>query len=276
EVARQAKDSGILFNATRLRELMEKGEPYDLPQLKLAGFSDVRKVSGTELIEEIDCAYGRDGLDETIIITRSNKRANQFNMGIRNQILYREDELNGGDLLLVAKNNYHWGKDVKEIDFIANGDIMEVKRVRRIQEMYGFRFADVEVRFPDYDVELEVKIILDTLHSEAPALSLEMNQKLFEEIYADYEGIPSQRERIRRVKEDPFFNALQVKYAYAVTCHKAQGGQWKNVFLDMGYINKEHLGLDFYRWLYTAFTRSTENLWLVNIADEFIDQSAPV
>lgn len=275
EVARQAQNSGILLNATLLRELMEKGEPYDLPKLRLSGFKDVKKVMGGELIEEIDQAYGRDGLDETIIITRSNKRANQFNMGIRNQILYREDELNSGDLLLVAKNNYHWAKDIKEIDFIANGDIMEVKRVRRIQEMYGFRFADVEVRFPDYDFDLEVKIILDTLHSEAPALSMPMNQRLFEEIYADYEGIPSQRERIRRVKEDPYFNALQVKYAYAVTCHKAQGGQWKNVFLDMGYINKEHLGLDFYRWLYTAFTRSTENLWLINIADEFIDDSAP-
>lgn len=275
EVARQAQDSGILFNATLLRELMEKGEPYDLPKLRLNGFKDVKKVMGGELIEEIDRAYSRDGLDATTIITRSNKRANQFNMGIRNQILYREDELNSGDLLLVAKNNYHWAKDIKEIDFIANGDIMEVKRVRRVQEMYGFRFADVEVRFPDYEFELEVKIVLDTLHSEAPALSMQMNQALFERICEDYEWVASQRERIRKVKEDPYFNALQVKYAYAVTCHKAQGGQWKNVFIDMGYINKEHLGLDFYRWLYTAFTRSTENLWLINIADEFIDDSAP-
>ena len=275
EVARQAHGSGILFNATRLREVMEQGEPYGLPQLRLAGFDDVRKVMGTELIDEISNAYSRAGLEETIVITRSNKRANQFNMGIRNQILYREEELSGGDLLLVAKNNYHWGKDIKEMDFIANGDTMEVKRVRRMQEMYGFRFADVEVVFPDYGVETEVKIILDTLHSEAPALTMDMNQKLFEEVYADYEGIPSQRERIRKVKDDPYFNALQVKYAYAVTGHKAQGGQWKNVFLDMGYINKEHLGLDFYRWLYTAFTRATENLWLVNIADEFIEDAQP-
>lgn len=274
EVARQAKDSGILFNATALREVMNQGEPYDLPKLRTAGFEDVRKVMGTELIEEIGNAYSRSGLDETIVITRSNKRANQFNMGIRNQILYREEEISGGDLLLIAKNNYHWCKEIKEIDFIANGDIVQVKRVRRTEEMYGFRFADVEIRFPDYEFETEVKIILDTLHSEAPALSYEMNSKLFQEVYEDYAHIPTQRERIRKVKEDPYFNALQVKYAYAITCHKAQGGQWENVFLDMGYINKEHLGLDFYRWLYTAFTRATRKLWLVNIADEFLDEES--
>ncbi|MEG1617819.1 MAG: AAA family ATPase [Bacteroidales bacterium] len=274
EVARQAHDSGILHNATALREVMAAGEPYGLPAMRTVGFSDVRKVTGTELIDEISNAYSRNGMEETIIITRSNKRANQFNQGIRNQILFREEEISGGDLLLVAKNNYHWCKEIKEIDFIANGDIVQVKRVRGTQEMYGFRFADVEIHFPDYEFETEVKIILDTLHSEAPALPYEMNNRLFQEVYADYAHIPNQRDRIRKVKADPYFNALQVKYAYAITCHKAQGGQWENVFLDMGYINKEHLGLDFYRWLYTAFTRATQKLWLVNIADEFLDEES--
>lgn len=271
EVARQSRDSGILYNATLLREVMAQGEPYDLPNLHIAGFRDIRRVSGSELIEELSNAYSRSGTDGTIVITRSNKRANQFNMGIRNQILWREEEIGGGDLLLVAKNNYHWCKDFKEVDFIANGDIVEVKRVRRTQEMYGFRFADLEIRLPDYEIETEVKVILDTLHSESPALSAEANNRLFNAVYEDYMHIGTQRERIRAVKADPYFNALQIKYAYAVTCHKAQGGQWEEVFLDMGYINKEHLGLDFYRWLYTAFTRAASKLYLVNVSDEFLD-----
>lgn len=274
QVARQSEDSGILYNATQLREVMAQGEPYALPQIKLHDFSDIRKVTGMELIDEIANAYGRSGTDQTIIITRSNKRANQFNQGVRNQILYREEEISGGDLLLVAKNNYHWCKEIKEIDFIANGDIVEVKRVRGTQEIYGFRFADLEIRLPDYDFETEVKVVLDTLHSEAPALSYEMNNQLFQAVYEDYEWAGSQRERIKKVKADPYFNALQIKYAYAITCHKAQGGQWENVFLDMGSINKEHMGLDFYRWLYTAFTRATQNLLLVNIEDPFLDEAS--
>ena len=271
EVARQSADSGILFNATELRRIMERGEPYELPNLYVRGFDDVKKVSGNELIEELANSYSRSGTDQTVVITRSNKRANQFNMGIRNQILWREEEISGGDRLLIAKNNYHWCKGIKEVDFIANGDIIEVKRVRRTLEMYGFRFADVEIRLPDYDLETEVKIILDTLHSDTPALSVEANNRLFASVYEDYQHITTQRGRIQAVKADPFFNALQVKYAYAITCHKAQGGQWEEVFLDMGYINKDHLGLDFYRWLYTAFTRSTKKLYLVNISDEFLE-----
>ncbi len=269
DVVRQSSDSGILYNATNLRHIMEQGEPYDLPKLEIAQFKDVIRVSGADLIDDISSSYDKAGIDESIIITRSNKRANSFNNGVRNQILYRECELEPGDMLLIVKNNYKWCQGIKEIDFIANGDIVEVKRVRNIQELYGLRFADVEIIFPDYDIEMEVKVILDTLHSETPALPQDINLRFFEEVYMDYSDIPLKRDRMKKIKEDPYFNALQIKYAYAVTCHKAQGGQWKNVFLDMGYINKDHLGLDFYRWLYTAFTRATEKIYLINIADEF-------
>ncbi len=268
-VARQSSESGILHNATYLREMISKGEPYDLPRLNVKDYPDVVSVSGYDVIESITSSYDNVGMDQTLIITRSNMRANKFNEGVRNQILWREEELSPGDLLLIAKNNYHWCKDIKGIDFIANGDMVEVKRVRRTQELYGFRFADVELIFPDYDVEVEAKIILDTLHSETPALSADMNNKLFLSVYEDYADVRNQRDRIKKVKADPYFNALQVKYGYAVTCHKSQGGQWPHVYLDMGYINKDHMGIDFYRWLYTAFTRATEKLYLVNIAEEF-------
>lgn len=274
EVARQSQDSGILYNATNLRLIMHQGEPYPIPEIVVKGFNDVIKVGGAELIDEISSSYYNAGTEDSIIITRSNKRANSFNNGIRNQILYRECELEPGDMLLVVKNNYKWCNDIKEIDFIANGDIVEVKRVRKTQEIYGLRFADVEVRFRDYDIETEVKVILDTLHCETPALPQDITQRFFEEVYMDYEDIPLKRDRIKKIKDDPYFNALQIKYAYAITCHKAQGGQWRNVFLDMGNINKDHLGLDFFRWLYTAFTRATEKIYLINVADEFLDESS--
>ena len=211
----------------------------------------------------------RAGLDETIVICRSNKQAVLYNKGIRNTVLYREDELNAGDMLMVAKNNYFWGTDCKELDFIANGDVAVVRRVRRVREMYGFRFADVVLAFPDYDgLELEVKILLDTLHSELPSLSKEENDRLFYAVLEDYADVPTRKERMKKMKEDPYYNALQVKYAYAVTCHKAQGGQWKRVFLDQGYMTEEMLSPDYFRWLYTAFTRATEVLYLVNWPQE--------
>jgi len=266
EVARQELDSGILFNATMLRSTMETS-PIGMPSLKVVGFPDLEVVSGEFLVERIADSYDRVGLDETIVVTRSNKRANIFNQGIRNQILYREEELTSGDLLLVAKNNYYWGKDCKEIDFIANGDVARVVRVRRVVEMYGFRFADVSLYFPDREVELDTKIILDTLSSESPALSYEQNNRLFENILADYYDVPSKREKYKRLKADPWFNALQVKYAYGVTCHKAQGGQWRHAYIDMGGIHPEQIGLDFYRWLYTALTRATEKVYLINYLD---------
>ena len=210
-------------------------------------------------------------MEETMIITRSNKRAVIYNNGIRNRILFREEELSSGDRLMVSKNNYFWTSGMKEMDFIANGEIVEVISVRRTYEMYGFRFADVLVRFQDYDLELETKILLDTLQSETPALSREMNDKLFYTVLEDYADISTKAGKIKKMKVDPHYNVLQVKYAYAVTCHKAQGGQWKSVFLDIGYITEEMLGEDFYRWLYTAITRATERLYLVNLPDDFVE-----
>ena len=265
EVVRQLSDSGILWNATELRRYIAEEDFFTLPPIRVEDFPDIKVIPGNELIEAITDSYGHVGLDETIVVCRSNKRANIYNKGIRNTILFREEELETGDLLMVAKNNYYWTEGCKEIDFIANGDIAEVRRVRREREMYGFRFADVVLRFPDYDdMELEVKLLLDTLHTDTPALPKEMNDKLFYSVLEDYADITIKRERMKKMKSDPYYNALQVKYAYAVTCHKAQGGQWKRVFLDQGYMTEEMLSPDYFRWLYTAFTRATETLYLVN------------
>lgn len=269
QVVRQEQDSGILYNATSLRQYIAEEEYFSLPRIKADGFPDIRIISGGELIDTINECYDKAGMDETMIICRSNKRANLYNKGIRNTILYREDELNTGDLLMVAKNNYYWGADCKEMDFIANGDIAVVRRVRRTHEMYGFRFADITLCFPDYnDLELDVKILLDTLHSDAPALTREESERLFQAVQEDYGDITVKRERMKKIKEDTWYNALQVKYAYAVTCHKAQGGQWQRVFVDQGYMTEEMLTPDYYRWLYTAFTRATEVLYLVNWPEE--------
>ena len=265
EVVRQLHDSGILFNATGLRRYIAEEDFFTLPPIRVEGFPDVKVVPGNELIDAIGECYDRVGMDETIVVCRSNKRANIYNKGIRNTILYREEELESGDLLMVAKNNYFWTEGCKEIDFIANGDIAIVRRVRREREMYGFRFADVTLRFPDYDdMELEVTVLLDTLHTDSPALPKEMNDKLFYSVLEDYADITVKRERMKKMKSDPYYNALQVKYAYAVTCHKAQGGQWQRVFLDQGYMTEDMLSPDYFRWLYTAFTRATETLYLVN------------
>ena len=272
EVVRQLQDSGILWNATELRRYIAEEDFFTLPPIKVEGFPDIKVIPGNELIEAISDSYDHVGMDETIVVCRSNKRANIYNKGIRNTILYREEELETGDLLMVAKNNYFWTEGCKEIDFIANGDIAVVRRVRREREMYGFRFADVLLRFPDYnDMELEVKLLLDTLHTETPALPKEMNDKLFYSVMEDYADISVKRERMKKMKTDPHYNALQVKYAYAVTCHKAQGGQWKRVFLDQGYMTEDMLSPDYFRWLYTAFTRATETLYLVNWPKEQLE-----
>ena len=265
EVIRYSGRNGILTNATMLRDRMAADDIYDLPLLSLKGFEDISSVPGSELIEAINSSYNEVGMDETMIICRSNKRAYLYNKGIRNTILYREDELNTGDILMIAKNNYHWTADCKEMDFIANGDIAVVRRVRRTQEMYGFRFADVILSFPDHnDIEFELKILLDTLHSDYPSLSREDSDHLFNAVMEDYSDITNKRERMKKLKEDSFYNALQVKYAYAVTCHKAQGGQWKRIFIDQGYITEDTFTPDYYRWLYTALTRASERLYLVN------------
>ena len=265
DVVRQTQQSGILWNATELRKDIANEDFFSFPKIKSGDFPDVRFLPGGELIEALEDAYGQVGTDETMVITRSNKRANIYNRGIRNSILYREDELNSGDLLLVAKNNYFWTEGNKEMDFIANGEIAEVKRVWRTREAYGFRFADVLLAFPDYEgMELDVKVVLDTLHSDSPALTKEQNDRLFYAVLEDYQDLPTKRERMKKMKSDPHYNALQVKYAYAITCHKAQGGQWKRIFLDQGYVTEEMLGPDYFRWLYTAFTRATEQIYLVN------------
>lgn len=273
QVVRQANDSGILYNATRLRHYIADDDCFSLPTIKVSGFTDVRVLPGGELIDAINESYDHVGMDETMIVCRSNKRAGLYNKGIRGTILYREDELNTGDWLMVAKNNYFWEADCKQLDFIANGDMAVVKRVRRVHEMYGFRFADVALSFPDYDdLELDVRILLDTLHSDAPALTKEQSDSLFNAVCEDYADITIKRDRMKKVKEDPWYNALQVKYAYAVTCHKAQGGQWKRVFIDQGYMTDEMLSPDYFRWLYTAFTRATEKLYLVNWPKEQIEE----
>ena len=269
QVVRQEQQSGILWNATRLRRLIAEEECYSLPKIKVEGFADIRVLPGNELIEELNACYDRDGLDETIVVCRSNKRANIYNNGIRAQILWREEELETGDLLMVAKNNYYWTEKEKEMDFIANGETAVVRRVRRTRELYGFRFADVTLAFPDHnDFELEMVVLLDTLHTDAPALSRADSDRLFQTVLEDYADIPVKRERVKKMKADPYYNALQVKYAYAVTCHKAQGGQWRNVFLDQGYMTDEYLTPDYFRWLYTAFTRATGTLYLVNYPKE--------
>lgn len=269
QVVRQAESSGILWNATRLRRLIADNEVWNFPRMRLSGFADIRHITGNELIEALETAYDQVGLDETMVICRSNKRANIYNNGIRNRILYREEELGSGDVVMIAKNNYHWAAEYKELDFIANGEIAIVRRVRREREVYGFRFADVTLTLPDHDdFEIEATLLLDTLQSDAPALTHEQSEHLYLSVLEDYADIPLKRDRMKKLKIDPFFNALQVKYAYAITCHKAQGGQWQRVFLDQGYVTEEMLSPDYFRWLYTAFTRATETLYLVNFPPE--------
>ena len=273
QVMRQLDDSGILYNATMLRQRIEDEEVYELPQIRIKGFDDICNVQGEELIEAIETCYNKAGMDETIILCRSNKRANVYNEGIRRRILYREEELSRGDMLMIVKNNYYWrevlGKEDKtlleKLDFIANGDMAEIIRVHGTEEMYGFRFADVTLSLIDYeDCEIDVKIMLDTLNSESPSLTREENERLFNAVWEDYPEIRSKRKRMEEIRKNPYYNALQVKYGYAVTCHKAQGGEWKRVFVDQGYINEEMVNPDYYRWLYTAFTRASERLYLVN------------
>ena len=271
QVLRQSEDSGILWNATSIRNLSLVTHHLSLPQIRLNGFADVQVVSGDELIESLASSYSRVGMDETIVVTRSNKRANIYNQDIRNTVLDREDELCRGDQLMIVKNNYYWSQESGDssqengIDFIANGDVAVVQRVRHVHEQYGFRFAEVTMTFPDYDdYELTATVILDSLTTEAPALTREQQQHLFEAVLEDYSWVVRKEERMKKLKTDPYYNALQIKFAYAVTCHKAQGGQWAHVYLDQGYMTDEMLTPDYIHWLYTAFTRATEKLFLVN------------
>ena len=266
EVLRQSQDSGILFNATIIRQMITHDEATALPHIRFSGFADIKMVPGNELIESLNSSYSEVGIDETMVITRSNKRANIYNQGIRNTVLDREEELTTGDMLMIVKNNYYWTEKQKSsIPFIANGDRVRVQRVRNTRELYGFHFADLWLVFPDYDnLEMQATVITDSLTTEAPALTHEQNEQLFNKVMEDYSDIPLKPDRIRRIKQDDYFNAIQIKYAYAVTCHKAQGGQWAHIYLDQGYMTDEMLTPDYIHWLYTAFTRATECLFLVN------------
>lgn len=280
EVVRQSQQSGILFNATRIRQMITHDDITQLPKIRFSGFSDIREMPGAELIEALGDSYHHVGLDDTIVVTRSNKRANIFNQGIRNMVLDREEELESGDMLMIVKNNYYWmeeeRKKIKESEerkvqsnelpaFLANGDRAKVMKVSRRIELYGFHFATLLLKFPDYDnYELEATVLLDTLTSEAPALTHDQQEQLFHKIEEDYQDIPLKADRMKAIRQDPYFNALQVKFAYAVTCHKAQGGQWSHVYVDQGYMTDDMLTPDYIHWLYTAFTRATEMLYLVN------------
>ena len=308
QVMRQLSESGILYNATAIRyrlTAMQHGIDPDASLLCSAPSSplcgdivptpDVTPISGADLIDSLETSYSRWGADDCMIICRSNKRANIYNQGIRNRILYREDELCSGDRIMIVKNNYYWVEQemkklvaergqIKDVDvqrapslreraggealplsFIANGDIAIVRRVRRTREVYGFRFADVLLRFPDYDdYEMETTVLLDTLQSESPSLTKEESERLFQSVMEDYNHLATKKERYQQLRLDPHFNALQIKYAYAVTCHKAQGGQWGCIYLDQGYLPPDLSPIDYHRWLYTAFTRATEQVYLVN------------
>jgi putative helicase len=265
EVLRQSQHLGILWNATAIREMITRNTATQLPKIKLKGFADISIVPGNELIESLASSYSAVGIDETMVITRSNKRANIFNQGIRNTILGREEELTTGDLVMVVKNKYLEKDRSTDISFIANGDHAVIRRVRNIRELYGFRFADVSLEFPDYNnTELDTVVVLDTLTTEAPALTREQNDKLFQSVMEDYADVPRKADRMKQLREDAYFNAMQIKFGYAVTCHKAQGGQWAHIYLDQGYMTDEILTPDYIHWLYTAFTRATEHLYLVN------------
>jgi ATP-dependent exoDNAse (exonuclease V) alpha subunit len=278
DVLRQQKDSGILFNVTKVREIIRQGKEV-MPQIVTKGYKDVFRMGSDMLEEGLNYAYSKYGHDNTLIICRSNKNANMYNRQIRGRILMREEELTGGDQLMVVKNNYFWleGQEEGSTGFIANGDIARIKKVRRIEDMYGFRFADVQLEFTDYaeDPVLDCKILLDTLYSEAPALLPDDQKRFYLEAMKDYDHIPNKRAKHNELKLNPYYNALQVKFAYAITCHKAQGGQWETVFVDQGYLTDEMVNTDFLRWFYTACTRATNELYLVNFNKKFFAEPPP-
>ena len=266
EVVRQEADSGILWNATKVRQMANEEYLTELPKVCFHGFDDIMMTPGSELIEQLAGSYSRAGIDDTIVITRSNRLAIRYNNGIRNMVLGHEDELCSGDMLMIVKNNYFWTEKEKlSLPFIANGDRAKVERVRNVRELYGFRFADVTISLPDYDdIELTATVNLNTLTSEAAALTREENDLLFNNVMEDYQHIPLKADRFKAIRQDIYFNALQVKYADAVTCHKAQGGQWSHVYVDQGWMTDDMLTPEYIHWLYTAFTRATEKLYLVN------------
>jgi ATP-dependent exoDNAse (exonuclease V) alpha subunit len=272
DVLRQQKDSGILYNVTRVREII-RTKKIAAPQIVTKGYPDVFRMSSEKLEEGINYAYNKYGNENTLIICRSNKNANLYNRQIRGRILWREEELTGGDQIMVVKNNYFWLQDKEEgsTGFIANGDIARIRKVRKFEELYGFRFADVQLEFIDYaeDPVLDCKVLLDTLYSEAPALQSIDQKRFYLEVMKDYDHITNKRQKHEELKLNPYYNALQIKFAYAITCHKAQGGQWDAVFVDQGYLTDEMVNMDFLRWFYTGCTRATKELFLVNFDGKF-------
>jgi exodeoxyribonuclease-5 len=270
DIVRQSYGSGILVNATIVRNHITTSD-LSIPVLKHHTCNDSCFIGGSDLLESLEKVYNKHGFEDVIVICRSNKRANQYNEGIREQVLYREEELQAGDLLMVVKNNYFWLSGKPEIDFIANGDIIRVVKIKKFAERYGFRYAFALLHMIDYNIDFEAWIILNTLMVESAALGHDDNRKLYYSILEDYSHLETRQKQYKAVKEDQFFNALQVKYAYAITCHKSQGGQWKSVFIDQGYVNKENIDVEYLRWLYTAITRATEELYFVNFAKEFME-----
>jgi len=270
EVVRQEQDSGILENATQLRNQIRNNN-LTAPFFHLKNFTDIISINGENLEDALNDAYSQHGEENVVMITRSNKRANIFNREIRNRILFREGTIQSGDLLMVVKNNYHWLEEESKAGFIANGDIVEILRTNGYKSLYGFEFAEVSVRMMDYPDELpfDVTLLLDTIMSEGPALNYEENNRLFEQVMEDYSDLKSRSARINATKANPFFNALQVKFANAMTCHKTQGGQWDVVFVEQGYITDEMVNTEYGRWLYTALTRATKKLYLLNFKPEF-------
>ncbi|MCF8233345.1 MAG: AAA family ATPase [Bacteroidales bacterium] len=270
EVVRQSLDSGILANATRLREKIALQET-NLPVFQTRQYRDFIRINGNDLLEELQTTFSGSGHEDTVVISRSNKRANLFNREIRNRVLFREEEISAGDMMMVVRNNYYWLPEKSNAGFIANGDIIEILRLTNTQELYGFRFADVTVRMVDYPEEkdMEVKILLDTIMTETPSLPYKDYTRLFEEIEKDYEDIPDRHGRMEKIKKNPYFNALQVKFSYALTCHKTQGGQWPKVFIDPGYLKTDAIDTEYFRWLYTALTRATKKAYLINFPESF-------
>ena len=269
QVVRQSETSGVLMNATRVRLQVAENNLVH-PSIDSVNYNDTIRITGEELIDEISTAYGTCGVEGAIIVVNSNKQANRYNQGIRNRIFFREEEISTGDMVMVVKNNYFIiEEDENGVGFIANGDIAEVKRIRKYEERYGFRFADMVLYFADYNLEIESKVMIDVLHLDTPALPSEKNKELFQKVLSDYIHIKTRRKQYDAVKKDPYFNALQIKFGYAVTCHKAQGGQWERVFIDQGMFNHNEISIDYLRWFYTALTRSTDKVYLVNFADDF-------
>ncbi len=272
QVVRQSESSGILMNATRIRHQVAENELVH-PLIDCINYNDTIRIKGEELIDELSVAYGTCGLEGTIIVVNSNKQANRYNQGIRNRIFFREEEISTGDMVMVVKNNYNIIKDEEDgAGFIANGDIAEVRRIRKYEEKYGFRFADMVLYFNDYKLEIEAKVMLDVLHLDTPALPSDRNKELFHNVLADYVHLKSRKKQYDAVKEDPYFNALQIKFSYAVTCHKAQGGQWERVFIDQGMFNRNEISIEYLRWFYTALTRATDKVYLVNFASDFFPE----